>query len=58
LIYLRTYHSGRLAERPGTNPEHLLAPGELTALLASWGWHLLAAQSDAQQEAVVGQRVA
>ena len=57
LICLKTFHRGRLAERPDTNPAHLLAPGELAALIASWGWRLLAMESDAQVEAVLAQRV-
>ena len=57
LIGLKTFHTGRLAERPGTNPAHLLEPGELAALVASWGWRLLAVASDAQAEAVLAQRV-
>ncbi len=56
LICLNTYHIGRLAARPSTNPAHLLAPGELTALVEGWQWRLLAAQSDAWMEAVLGQR--
>ena len=56
LICLSTYHSGRLVTRPHTNPDHLLQPGELTALVQSWGWRVLAARADAQQEAVLGQR--
>ncbi len=56
LIGLRTFHTGRLAERPDTNPAHLLAPGELAALVASWGWQLLVAECDAQVEAVLAQR--
>ena len=58
LIGLRTFHTGRLVERPNTNPVHLLAPGELAALIESWGWRLLVAESDAQVEAVLAQRVA
>jgi tellurite methyltransferase len=57
LIGLRTFHTGRLVERPDTNPAHLLAPGELAALIESWGWRLLVAESDAQVEAVLAQRV-
>ncbi len=57
LIGLRTFHTGRLAARPATNPAHLLAPGELSALVESWGWRLLAAESDGQVEAVLAQRV-
>ena len=57
LICLKTFHTGRLADRPDTNPAHLLAPGELAALVESWGWRLLAAESDAQVEAVLAQRV-
>ncbi len=56
LLCLSTYHTGRLVERPHTNPDHLLHPGELSALVQGWGWRLLAAQVDAQQEAVLGQR--
>ena len=57
LIGLRTFHTGRLVERPDTNPAHLLAPGDLAALIESWGWRLLVAESDAQVEAVLAQRV-
>lgn len=57
LIGLRTFHTGRLVERPDTNPAHLLAPGELAALIESWGWRLLVAESDAQVEAVLAQHV-
>ncbi len=56
LIGLRTFHRGRLAARPDTNPAHLLAPGELAALVESWGWRVLVAESDAQVEAVLAQR--
>lgn len=56
LICLKTFHTGRLADRPATNPAHLLSPGELAALVESWGWRLLAAESDAQAEAVLAQR--
>lgn len=55
LICLSTYHTGRLVAYPETNPAHLLAPGELTALIRGWQWRLLAAQTDAQLEAVCGQ---
>ena len=57
LIGLKTFHTGRLAARPDTNPAHLLEPGELAALVAGWGWRVLAAESDAQVEAVLAQRV-
>ena len=57
LIGLRTFHTGRLATRPDTNPAHLLAPGELASLAEGWGWRLLVAESDAQVEAVLAQRV-
>jgi 2-polyprenyl-3-methyl-5-hydroxy-6-metoxy-1,4-benzoquinol methylase len=56
LLCLSTYHTGRLAERPDTNPKHLLEPGELAALAESWGWRLLAAQTGAQLEAILAQR--
>lgn len=56
LICLSTFHTGRLVDRPETNPAHLLAPGELAALIEGWGWRLLAAQTDARVEAVLGQR--
>jgi tellurite methyltransferase len=56
LIALRTFHTGRLAARPDTNPAHLLAPGELAVLVESWGWRVLVAESDAQVEAVLAQR--
>jgi SAM-dependent methyltransferase len=58
LICLNTYHTGRLIARPSTNPAHLLAPGELAALVEGWKWRLLAAQTDAWMEAVLGQRSA
>ena len=57
LIGLKTFHTGRLIERPDTNPAHLLEPGELAALVDGWGWRLLASESDAQVEAVLAQRV-
>lgn len=57
LICLQTYHTGRLRTRPHTNPAHLLEPGELTALVRSWGWPLLAAQTDAQTEAILAQKL-
>jgi tellurite methyltransferase len=56
LICLSTFHTGRLVDYPETNPVHLLAPGELAALIKGWDWRLLAAQTDAQMEAVFGQR--
>ena len=57
LICLQTYHTGRLLTRPHTNPAHLLEPGELTELVAGWGWPLLAAQTDAQTEAILAQKI-
>lgn len=56
LLCLSTYHTGRLAERPDTKPDHLLQPGELAALVERWGWRVLAAQTDAKREGVLGQR--
>lgn len=56
LIGLKTFHTGRLAERPDTNPAHLLAPGELAALVEGWGWRVLSVESDSQMEAVLAQR--
>ena len=56
LICLNTYHTGRLVDYPETDPAHLLAPGELAALIKRWNWHLLAAQTDARMEAVFGRR--
>ena len=55
LLCLSTYHTGRLVERPHTNPDPLLQGGELTALVQGWGWRVLAAQTDAQTEAILGQ---
>ena len=37
LICLSTYHTGRLLQRPHTNPDHLLEAGELAALVRTWG---------------------
>ncbi len=54
LLVMQTYHTGQLAVRPQTDPAHLLAPGELAALLAGWGWRVLAAETSATTEAVVG----
>jgi len=51
-----TYHTGRLAERPQTNPAHLLQPGELAALAQSWGWRVLAAQTDRRRDALLAQK--
>lgn len=59
LLALQTHHSGVLKVRPDANPDYLLAPGELTALIASWGWTLLATSdptSAATSEAVLAQR--
>jgi tellurite methyltransferase len=56
LICLSTYHTGRLVDHPEANPGYLLAPDELAALIKGWNWGLLAAQTDAQMEAVFGQR--
>lgn len=58
LICMQTYHTGQLAVRPQTDPAHLLAPGELSALLADWGWQILAAETTATQEAVLGMKPA
>ena len=55
LICLSTFHTGRLVDYPETNPAHLLTPGELTTLIKGWKWRMLAAQTDAQVEAVFGQ---
>jgi tellurite methyltransferase len=56
LICLSTFHTGRLVAYPETNPAHLLAPGELSALIEDWNWRLLAARTDDQIEAVFGMR--
>lgn len=56
LICLSTYHAGRLIERPHTDPTHLLERGELAALVRGWGWTLLASETAAQLESVVGRR--
>jgi len=54
LLVMQTFHSGRLAARPQTDPAHLLAPGELAALVAGWGWRILAAETTDVLESVVG----
>jgi SAM-dependent methyltransferase len=54
LICMQTFHTGQLALRPQTDPAHLLAPGELAALLTGWGWRILAAETTATTEAVLG----
>ena len=51
---MQTYHIGQLAVRPQTDPAHLLAPGELSALLTGWGWRVLAAEQSRTIEAVFG----
>jgi hypothetical protein len=56
LVCLHTYHTGRLADRPGTNPAHLLQPHELEALAEGWGWRVLASRTDGRTEGVVAQR--
>lgn len=59
VLALQTHHAGVLKVRPHANPDYLLTPGELTALIASWGWTLLAASdptSAATSEAVLAQR--
>jgi 2-polyprenyl-3-methyl-5-hydroxy-6-metoxy-1,4-benzoquinol methylase len=56
LLCLHTYHTGRLADRPGTNPAHLLQPHELEALAEGWGWRVLASRTDERTEAVLAQR--
>ncbi|HHW85768.1 MAG TPA: class I SAM-dependent methyltransferase [Chloroflexi bacterium] len=59
LLALQTHHHGVLKVRPTANPEYLLAPGELKALIASWGWTLLATSDPAAattSEAVLAQR--
>lgn len=58
LLCMQTYHTGQLAVRPQTDPAHLLAPGELSALLADWGWQILAAATTETQEAVLGLKAA
>lgn len=59
LLALQTYTTRWLTTRPESNPAYLLAPGELTALVASWGWTLLAAGApDQPSEAVLAQRPA
>jgi len=57
VICLSTFHTGRLAERPDTDPTHLLEPGELASLVSSWGWTVLAAETGVQMESVAGQKV-
>jgi SAM-dependent methyltransferase len=54
LLVMQTFHTGQLAVRPQTDPAHLLAPGELSALLTNWGWRVLAAETTAFLEAVLG----
>ena len=54
LICLQTYHTGQLAVRPQTDPAHLLAPGELSALLTNWGWRILTTEQSRTTEAVFG----
>jgi len=60
LLALQTHHRGILAVRPTANPDYLLAPGELAALIAGWGWTLLATDSTSKAtgEAVLAQRPA
>jgi SAM-dependent methyltransferase len=60
VLALQTHHAGVLAARPSANPDYLLAPGELAALIAGWGWTLLATDStsSATSEAVLAQRPA
>lgn len=60
VLALQTHHAGVLAVRPSANPDYLLAPGELAALIAGWGWALLATDSTstATSEAVLAQRPA
>ena len=54
LIAMQTYHTGQLAVRPQTDPAHLLAPGELSALLTNWGWRILTTEQSRTTEAVFG----
>lgn len=42
LLAMLTFHHGLLRIRPDANPAYLLERGELAALIASWGWPLLA----------------
>jgi hypothetical protein len=56
LLCLHTYHTGRLAERPHTNPAHLLQPHELAGLAEGWGWRILASRTDMRTDAVLAQR--
>lgn len=56
LLVMQTFHSGRLAEHPQTDPAHLLAPGELAGLVAGWGWRILAAETTDVLESVVGEK--
>lgn len=59
LLALQTHHAGVLKVRPDANPAYLLETGELAALIAGWGWSLLAVSdpdSAATSEAVLAQR--
>lgn len=60
VLALQTHHAGVLTVRPSANPDYLLAPGELAALIDGWGWTLLATDptSKATSEAVLAQRPA
>jgi tellurite methyltransferase len=58
LLALQTHHAGVLTVRPSANPDYLLASGELAALIAGWGWTLLATHDPATaatSEAVLAQ---
>ena len=57
LLAMQTYTARWLTTRPEANPAYLLAPGELEALVAGWGWTLLATGDPGQpSEAVLAQR--
>lgn len=61
LLAMQSHHQGVRKLRPHANPAYLLAPGELTALIAAWGWTLLAVRDGtaaSTSEAILAQRPA
>lgn len=48
LLIMQTFNRTWQAVRPTTNPDYLLAPGELLDLAAAWGWTVLDHHSGGQ----------
>ena len=60
LLIMETFNRHWLVKRPQSNPDFLLADGELTATVTGWGWQVLASctsgpNADRPTDAIVAQ---